>query len=863
MRISLKKMGDTLDRACKPAGQCNCCPITLSLGDWFYDPSMPNVICHQPQSGSQIIETTPCNETDEYLNEASGVVYKYSAQTGMYAVSFAAADSTYVIYGEISGAVVMPDNCTLIFQGGKFTGSLTGSNTAIEAGPVQIFDVGIQLYGSFVNECAYPEWWGAVASLRTATETNNCRASIQAAFDSIFGEIRFCPGFYYVANAVQKERQELALLYLNNAKVIRMSGNSHMYKGLPDDGATSVIWTKDDVNILLINVLKDNEDENVRGNNGGNNDDEEDQSSICRTMIVGGEINATKCIGFSHSAILVYPKSLRGLKIETSLIGPIPAIYRDDQSGTINWPNGERGTQEVHCPTLAEINAGYLGYGIRFRHNPTSINNQGAYTGDHKGVCYLTDVECKIYGFGHGFCVDHSSNAATITSMELRGYIDNCLRYVYAPSPAFGGGVVECVIQTRAQNAIDGFAEPIIQGSFAVTYLNPMIWDLGTGIDALRMSSGSKNVRLGQRLVGVMRTRFHSYGFGEDSSSASKEAAIRSLATMTSADCSTSLGAFGNFDLLDLSAVNALVQSANYVHLIDNDLLSIDKMVSDFGIAVQQEGFTPKYPAYGGIHKPGSSPFDRGGMVFAFVNKTSNPDAYIRVTASFPADCQYPLQFLAFHLKGSIYSHFTNLRVEMTRSDNTVGTLYDGSYTGIQRDDGRSDIILPIIFKEGQKRTPKSLVFTFTGFVYEVGIWGSSEANEDFKFSVEGRFNRHLRQNIFTSSGGAMGKPLTKLGKLFISGTETYSTLSKLPNDAANGALATVGSSSVLANYPVVKTQQGWFIQNLVGSTSTLNDLPSSVGSLTAGQQAFNTTVGKPVWWNGSHWIDATGATVS
>ena len=80
-----------------------------------------------------------------------------------------------------------------------------------------------------------------------------------------------------------------------------------------------------------------------------------------------------------------------------------------------------------------------------------------------------------------------------------------------------------------------------------------------------------------------------------------------------------------------------------------------------------------------------------------------------------------------------------------------------------------------------------------------------------------------------------MGKPLTKLGKLFISGTETYSTLSKLPNDAANGALATVGSSSVLANYPVVKTQQGWFIQNLVGSTSTLNDLPSSVGSLPAG----------------------------
>jgi len=48
IRQQLKTMGDMLDRACKPAGQCNCCPISLSPGDWFYNPSMPNVICHQP-----------------------------------------------------------------------------------------------------------------------------------------------------------------------------------------------------------------------------------------------------------------------------------------------------------------------------------------------------------------------------------------------------------------------------------------------------------------------------------------------------------------------------------------------------------------------------------------------------------------------------------------------------------------------------------------------------------------------------------------------------------------------------------------------------------------------------------------------
>lgn len=63
---------------------------------------------------------------------------------------------------------------------------------------------------------------------------------------------------------------------------------------------------------------------------------------------------------------------------------------------------------------------------------------------------------------------------------------------------------------------------------------------------------------------------------------------------------------------------------------------------------------------------------------------------------------------------------------------------------------------------------------------------------------------------------------------------------------------------------------------SIVGGTVTLNDtkvLPNGCvisdyikseirGTYAKGQCLFNEELGKPVWWNGSVWVDATGATV-
>ena len=44
-----------------------------------------------------------------------------------------------------------------------------------------------------------------------------------------------------------------------------------------------------------------------------------------------------------------------------------------------------------------------------------------------------------------------------------------------------------------------------------------------------------------------------------------------------------------------------------------------------------------------------------------------------------------------------------------------------------------------------------------------------------------------------------------------------------------------------------------------MGTSLMLSTLNSSLGDLAIGQQAFDTTLGAPVWWNGKDWVDATG----
>lgn len=69
-------------------------------------------------------------------------------------------------------------------------------------------------------------------------------------------------------------------------------------------------------------------------------------------------------------------------------------------------------------------------------------------------------------------------------------------------------------------------------------------------------------------------------------------------------------------------------------------------------------------------------------------------------------------------------------------------------------------------------------------------------------------------------------------------------------------------------NGMVVKASVDWF-NWMDAMTKTANDMRSSgstgnrpTARLFAGRTFFDTTLGKPIWYDGTGWVDATGASV-
>lgn len=89
----------------------------------------------------------------------------------------------------------LPEKSVLKFNGGKIiNGTISGNKTIISAGREQVFD-NVALSGSFLNEAAFPEWWGAKAD-----GTTDDRAAIQSAIASLFRNISFADRIYLVSS---------------------------------------------------------------------------------------------------------------------------------------------------------------------------------------------------------------------------------------------------------------------------------------------------------------------------------------------------------------------------------------------------------------------------------------------------------------------------------------------------------------------------------------------------------------------------------------------------------------------------------------------------------------------------------------
>ena len=813
---SLKTMGPVLDALSNPAGRCVCCPIELEPGDWYYDPSTPYQIKHIPNNECSL-SSLDCNTTDDYINEASGIKYKYFENEGMRVVGFAWSDHTYIILGEIDGAISMPANCTLIFEGGMLTSSLNGDCTTIEAGPVQIFDVGIAITGTFTNEYTYPEWWGAKATRTRDSTIPDCHSAIQAAFNSPFYKIEFATGFYYLSDTI----------YLNKRKHIKMQGCGvhNRFGRAPEDFALgTVLWTNNNIVVLIVDL------EPVELNpskvdfyssliwEGGCID-----VSYCNSSLTFGSY--TNIRGYTRDAIKYCPRGETRTHINIAIRGPIGYMSPNDSNFTL---------PEQAFPHENGEFFGGNGFHIT-NHTPASDGSS----------LFSSVFDLDIYGFGTGFLIDFEESTlnGSLTSLELHGSITNCFRYIYSPTRAFSGGVIDCTIQTAHQNdSYPNVRTYLIEGNLDECYLNSFIWDYSSNL-ALKLTNWEKT-RLGPRILTIL-------------SNLNYEMMMSPIDVAGLIDEGDGLlnASVGAYDLRQLGAINGTIKGRNYIHTIDNDLLGYDKMwgqedqIAARRIQVVTSGLDD-------VTILNTSPFDSEGFKMDFNPTVLNmSNASLRVTIPMPTNSEFEnsqvrVMLLVVHLKGINFTYFRKMTVTATRRMfNDSRTLFENSYAGVS--DGFNDVVVPLLFPE--PFSIGELTFLFEDLGNIAIAWqdnGNVPNTVRFKFAVEGRFNIHSHNNIWSASGGDMGKNILRLGKPYLLGTKKYASLSDLPSNASLGAIGLVNEI-----YPIMNTPNGWMIQNLAGTLNVLKTLNSSIGPLSIGQEAFVTDYRLRANWAGSQWL--------
>lgn len=97
--------------------------------------------------------------------------------------------------------ITIPENCILKFVGGSISnGTITGQNTCISAELVKIFDTDITLNGTWNIEDAYPEWFGAI----TDDDSFDCSVPINAVINNTpFRKVSLCFGkTYHIHNSI-------------------------------------------------------------------------------------------------------------------------------------------------------------------------------------------------------------------------------------------------------------------------------------------------------------------------------------------------------------------------------------------------------------------------------------------------------------------------------------------------------------------------------------------------------------------------------------------------------------------------------------------------------------------------------------
>lgn len=175
-----------------------------------------------------------------------------------------AQNTKYVVkYDYVLGEdITVPAGCILEFDGGSISASgsndtITGTNTGISAGLVNIFNTDVTLAGGWNVAEAYPEWFGAVGD-GTTDDTISLRKVLQINFEKVVlsnktyiiniesgnnnTEKRY---FFEVNSKILEGRDSTIKLGSNN-------GNTTIYKGY-----VSILHYNTDYDIIISGIIFD------------------------------------------------------------------------------------------------------------------------------------------------------------------------------------------------------------------------------------------------------------------------------------------------------------------------------------------------------------------------------------------------------------------------------------------------------------------------------------------------------------------------------------------------------------------------------------------------------------------------------
>ena len=136
------------------------------------------------------------------IMEVEDPIYGKVKKNVLYQDMFTQSNTIYEIRYDfdLNGSeITIPEGCVLNFQGGSLNnGTIKGSNTIIKSSPYKIFDTELNITGTWIIDCFYPNWVGVKGD--NTDETEVIQKAIDIANFTKCGKIKFLNGVYKVTS---------------------------------------------------------------------------------------------------------------------------------------------------------------------------------------------------------------------------------------------------------------------------------------------------------------------------------------------------------------------------------------------------------------------------------------------------------------------------------------------------------------------------------------------------------------------------------------------------------------------------------------------------------------------------------------